>query len=176
VQKVTIDPNSGKEVQTDAMGWKHLALGFQNAYHEFGRDTEEEIKSKFSTLFGQQTISTHQRGNVNSLKYAYQNFTPRLLFYHGNNKASYETENLSLDWEKINTGLITKRYPAWKNFWSTRQPVIGQMNFPINAIAHTVRNITKKFRTKEGEFIIKKMETTFGLNNIGVTNIEAFKI
>lgn len=175
IQEVEIDGVTGKEIQTDSLGWKHLAIGFQNGYHKFGRDEVEDINSKFSTLYGDQTVFTYQRGNVKSLKFAYQNFTPRLLFYHGNNKASFETETLSLDWEKINTGLLEKRYKTWNPFWSERQPVSMDMNFPLNAIAHTVDNITSKFRTNKGEFLIESMETTFGLNSIGVSHLKTFK-
>jgi hypothetical protein len=176
IQETAENTLTGNEMQYDALGWKHFAVGFQNGYHAFGRDNEEEVKSKFSTLFGEQTVFTHQRGNTNSLKFAYQSFSPRLLLYHGNNLASFESQTLSLDWEKINTGLMAKRYPAWSKFWASRQPVITRANFPINALAHTIENIPSKFRCNEGEFIIKKMETNFGLNKIGTTKIEAFKI
>jgi len=176
VQETIPGTETMSEFTQDTLGWEHLSMGFQNGFYNYGKDVEETIETKFSTLFGDQTVFTHHRGNINSMKFAYQNFTPRLLFYHGNNIAKFETENLSLDWEKETTGLLEKRYPKWARFWSTRQPVIGKAQFPLNVIDNIIRNITTKQRSNEGEFIVEKLETTFTLNDIGITNITGFKI
>ena len=176
IQETIPGTETTNEFTADTLGWQHLSVGFQNGFYNAGKDEEETIETKFSTLFGDQTVFTYHRGNINSMKFAYQNFTPRLLFYQGNNIAKFETDNISLDWEKETTGLLEKRFPKWARFWSTRQPVTGKAQLPLNVIDNIIRNITKKQRSNEGEFIVEKIETTFTLNNIGTTNITGFKI
>jgi hypothetical protein len=176
IQKTIPGTETTNEFTEDTLGWEHLSMGFQNGFYNYGKDVEETIETKFSTLFGDQTVFTHHRGNINSMKFAHQNFTPRLLFYHGNNIAKFETDNLSMDWEKENTGLLENRFPKWVRFWATRQPVKGKAQLPLNVLDNIIRNITLKQKSNEGEFIVEKFETTFTLNDIGETNITGFKI
>jgi hypothetical protein len=42
-------------------------------------------------------------------------------------------------------------------------------------IDYVVRNIYKKFRGREGEFIIEEMKTEFRMNEIGKTQIKGYK-
>ena len=176
IQEPLPDQQTGGQFTQDTLGWKHLAIGFQNGYMNFGKEDQENIETKFSTLYGDQTVFTNQRGNINSMKFAYQNFSPRLLFYLGNNKAKFETDTTSFDWEKQETGLLKTRFAKWNKFWSTRQPVKGKANLPLNIIDYSLRNITKKFRSNQGEFIIESMETEFSINDIGKTTFNGFKI
>ena len=177
-QQITINPKNGKEETTDHLGWTYLAGNFQNAFFNRGTEKEETIKTPFSTLmeniFGQ-LPETQQPGNLKSIKFAYQNFSPRLLFYNGNNQGSFETPNISLDWEKAGTGLLTTRWPKWARFWCNRIPVAREADLPLNMLDYIARNITSKFRSREGEFIIETMETEFGLNSIGTTKITGYK-
>lgn len=164
------------EFTEDTLGWEHLTLGFQNGFFNAGKDEEETIETKFSTLFGDQTVFTYQRGNIRTIKYAYQNFSPRLLFYLGNNIAKFQTENISLDWEQKDKGLMETRHKKWSRFWANRQPVKGKAQLPLNLIDNIIQNITKKQKCNEGEFIAEKLETTFTNHTIGVTNITGYKI
>jgi hypothetical protein len=175
IQKVEVDKNNGQEIHTDTLGWEQVAIGYQNGFYKYGREEEETIETKFSTLMGDNPIS-YQRGNVNAMKYAYQSFSPRLLFYHGNNRASNKTDNLMLDWEKQDIGLLKKRFSKWNHFWANRLPVTCEADFPLNMLTHVLSNIYKRHRTQEGEFFIEKIETNFNLNSIGVSKITAFKI
>ena len=176
IQEPLPDQQTGGQFTQDTLGWKHLAIGFQNGYVNYGKENQENIETKFSTLYGDQTVFTNQRGNINSMKFAYQNFSPRLLFYLGNNKAKFETDTMSFDWEKQETGLLKTRFAKWNKFWSTRQPVKGKATLPLNIIDYSLRNITKKFRSNQGEFIIESMETEFSINDIGKTTFNGFKI
>ena len=176
IQEPLPDQQTGGQFTQDTLGWKHLAIGFQNGYFNYGKEAQENIETKFSTLYGDQTVFTHQRGNINSMKFAYQNFSPRLLFYLGNNKAKFETDTTSFDWEKQETGLLKTRFAKWNKFWSTRQPVKGKANLPLNIIDYSLRNITRKFRSEQGEFIIESMEPEFSINDIGKTIFNGFKI
>jgi len=178
-QQTSIDPRTGEEETTDMLGWVHLAAGFQNGIFNKTPEKQEEIKTVFSTLafnVSKSSPETQQPGNIKSIRYAYQNFSPRLLFYKANNHASFETATLSLDWEKAGTGLLATRWPKWARFWCQRQPVSCEANLPLNMIDYITRNITKKFRSRAGEFIIEEMETEFSLNGIGVTTIRGYKI
>jgi hypothetical protein len=180
-QKVNIDQKTGKEINEDILGWKFLAAGFQNGFFNRGRDQEETIETKFSTLYSSSPGSIYppavqQPGNMKSMKFAYKSFSPRLIFYNGNNQCEFTTENISIDWERPETGLLATRWPVWNRFWSTRLPVSRQADLPLNVIDYIRRNITSKFRSREGEFIIQEMETEFGLNKIGDTKLKGYKV
>lgn len=175
IQSEEENPDTGNPLQTDALGWQHLSIGFQNGYYNRGKEEEEEIKTKFSTLIGDQTVSVQQPGNIQSMKFAYQNFSPRLLFYLGNNRAKFETANISLDWEKSNTGLFATRWKKWAQFWSQRQPVTREADLPLNVLDYMIRNIYSNYRSREGEFIIESIETEFSTNRIGVSTIKGYK-
>lgn len=168
-------PSVQDMIQKDSLGWQQIALGFQNGLYNVGKDDEEEIKTPFSTLMGDQTVYCYQKGNMKAMKHIYENFSPRLLFYLGSNSAKYETENISLDWEKETTGLLNSRWRNWARFWCQRQPVKTEANLPLNVFDYVARNIYKKFRGREGEFIIEEMECEFGISSIGNTKISGYK-
>lgn len=169
------NPKTGTPDQEEAMGWQVISIGFQNGFYNDGKEEEEEIKTFFSTLTGSDPLTTQQQGNIESQKYSYINFSPRLLFYLGNNEASHKTGNISIDW-KHDKGLLKKRWPKWARFWSQRQPVTGEANMPLNVIDYVVRNLTSKFRGREGEFIIEELDCEFSLNQIGISKITGYKI
>lgn len=170
----TINPATEKSIQIDYLGWKHFSIGFQNAYYNKGMEKEEEISTAFSTVFGEDISEVDQKGNIKSLLFYYSSFTPRLLFYLGNNTAKYETENISLDWKKEKTGLLATRWALWSRFWSERQPVEGEANFSLNMLDFVIRNLYKKFRSREGEFIIEEIECEFSNDQIGTTTIKGY--
>jgi hypothetical protein len=177
-QRVVGTDNAGDEISEDHLGWTYLAGNFQNAFFNRGTESEETIKTPFSTVMWNilsQVPEVQQPGNIKSIKFAYQNFSPRLLFYKPGNEASFETENIALDWEKTTTGLLATRWPKWARFWCQRQPVSRSATLPLNVLDYMVRNITGKFRTREGEFIIETIETEFGLNSIGPSKITGYK-
>lgn len=170
-----IDPKTGDEVTADVIGWEHISNGFQNGLFNRKKDQVEEIKTDFSTLAAGQGTMVLQKGNMETTKLAHQNFSPRLAFYLGNNIAKHETSNITLDWEKKDTGLLAKLWPKWNRFWSQRQAVSILAEFPLNMIDYVSRNITKRFLSNEGSFIIETMETEFNLNSIGKTKITGYK-
>jgi hypothetical protein len=177
LQEEEQDYETEQQLQSNSIGWEQITMGFQNGFYNKGKEEKEEIATKFSTLFCRdQDVFAYQFGNIQSIKYTYENFSPRLLFYLGNNKASFETLSLSLDWEKENTNLLLKRWKHWNRFWTTRQPIICEAHFPLNMIDYVLRNIYKKFRTREGEFIIEEMETEFSINQVGITKIKGYKL
>jgi hypothetical protein len=54
--------------------------------------------------------------------------------------------------------------------------VEGSFDLPLNVLYHVVNNITGKYRTVHGDFVIETIETEFGSNMIGTTRITGFKI
>lgn len=175
VEKSQTDPADGDSLIEDTLGWQHLTIGFQNGFYNNGKPEEEEIKTKFSTLIGIQNPVVSQPGNINGKRFPYQSFSPRLLFYKGNNIANFETDTLSLDWEKLNTGLLATRYNNWARFWSTRQPATREAMLPLNMLDYVIRKIPYPFRCREGEFIIETLETTIHSNYIGVATLNVYK-
>lgn len=187
------------EAQFDILAWEFLSNGPQHYFFGDG-DEIEEIKTGISSpIMGTVTKTSLititekievpvvlQKGNVCSMRSLWNDFAPRLLFYHTN--ASAKTKNiyataeyldeekaLELDWY-AKYGLIEKRWKNWARFWSTRLPVEGRFMLPMNMISYVKNNITSKFRTRHGEFIIEEMETEFAVGMVGVTHIKGFKV
>jgi len=175
IQIPQTDPKTGDQVMTDGMGWKILSGGFQNGFFNRKKIETEEIKTEFSSLMGGQTTLSQHKGNMETIRLAYENFTPRLLFFLGNNVAKNETANIALDWEKKNTGLLATRWPKWNRFWSQRQPATINASLSISMIDYVSRNITSQFRSREGAFIIETMETEFNLDSIGDSKLTGYK-
>jgi hypothetical protein len=46
----------------------------------------------------------------------------------------------------------------------------------MNVLIYVTENITGKFKTARGEFIIEELETEFSLHNVGVTRVKGYKI
>jgi len=155
-----------------------ISIGFQNAFYNYGKEEEEEISTNFSTLFRNDEYDTftHQKGNIDSNKYSWESFSPRLLFYWGTNYGYYETANVSLDWEKKDIGLLDSRWKNWSRFWATRQPVETKANLSLGMLDQVINNIYRKFRAKEGEFIIEEISTEFRTNQVGISEIKGYKI
>lgn len=169
------EDEDGNLVQKKFIGWRQLSIAFQIAYFNYRKNEreEEEIKTEFSTLV--EEASTLQKGNIRSELFAFETFSPRLLFAKPYNQADYETNNISLDWEKEETGLLETRWKYWKRIWATRQEVNTEAHFHLGILDFAIRNIYKKFRGQEGEFLIDEMKTEFRMNEIGKTQIKGYK-
>ncbi len=103
------------------------------------------------------------------MKNAWVDFSPSLI----------NTGNLfhpqALFWEGEN-GLFEKRWKRFTRFWATRLPVEGEFDLPLNVLYYVMSNITAKYRTMHGEFIIESVETEFGSNMVGKTKIKGYKV
>jgi hypothetical protein len=172
---VATEDEYGNGEQFDALGWEFVSTGPQPYVFGTG-EKEEEIKSAFSAL-QQETYGmlgtfpiANQRGNLLSMQSVWKDFTLRLLATH---PLSLGAQN-DLYWEDL--GLFETRWRKWAQFWATRKTIEAEFQLPLNVLLHVSENITSKFRTDEGEFIIEEMETEFGLNMIGVTRVKGYKI
>lgn len=163
------------EEQIDALGWEFIANGPQPFY--FGDSPEiEEIKTGLSTpsrRSGDLGFSWNhvvmQRGNVELSKTAWTDFTFRLMCDFDIGKSE------SLNWEG-EAGLYKRRWKKFAPFWKNRLPVSGEFHFPVSVLSFVKNNITEKFATREGTFLIKDIEVEISLYHIGDTIIEGFKL
>ncbi len=166
----------GKTIKTRNIGWDTISKGFQNGFFNYGQDDEEEIKTNFSTVLGEDICIAEQKGNTSDEHFEYQTFSPRLIFSLGNGTAKYETDTLRMDWEDPEKGLLKKRFKNTARFFCQRQPVERDARLPHNAIDYISRNIWRRFLSEEGEFVIEKIRTSYGLHSIGATTINGFKV
>ena len=157
------------EEQLDVIGWELASTGPQPYIFGDGEE-EEEIHTGLSTLQRTPGVTLHamQKGNIDSMRSRYNDFSLRLL-PGALNKHDY------LWWEG-SVGLFANRWEKWATFWKERTEATGQFNFPLNVLLYIVENITGKLRSREGEFIIAEMSTEFGLDMIGTTTIKGYKI
>jgi hypothetical protein len=161
------------EKQFNELGWEFLSSGPQPYFYGTAAEVEE-IKTPVSTL---QMVSgplvaipeVIQKGNLSSTRNAYIDFTPRLM----TGSALLWPEGMY--WEGDN-GLFKTSWEKWARFWKNRLEVSAEFDLPMNMLYHIKENITGKFRTREGEFIIEEMEVTIGMNSIGRAKVRGYKI
>jgi hypothetical protein len=163
----------------DKVGWTFISTGPQPLFSGVG-DEIEEIKTSISTPYTHGiflSITILQKGVISYTRTLWNNFSPRLFMHHGNNQITTSTSDasLSLQWDGP-TGLLEKRWKKWAAFWRNRLPVEGEFDLPLNLIYYIVNNITGKFKTTHGEFVIEEMEVEFGMNMIGKTRIKGYKL
>lgn len=159
------------ENQFDILGWEFVSSGPQ-PYMYGNFDEIEEIKSPLSTLQKNPVLEfyeAHQKGNLDKMRSVWADFSFRVLDY---NELLFPN---ALYWEG-EYGLFEKRWKNWARFWSTRLPVEGDFDLPLNVILNVVNNIFNPFRESKGAFIIETMETEFGLYTVGKTRIKGYKI
>lgn len=163
------------EEQIDALGWEFIANGPQ-PLHVGSSPEIEEIKTGISTpsrRSGDVGFSWNhvvmQKGNVELSKTTWNDFTFRLMC----DMDIFKSE--SLNWEG-EAGLYKRRWKNFAPFWKNRLPISGEFNFPVSVLSFVKNNITSKFMTREGTFLIKDIEVDISLYHIGVTKIEGFKL
>lgn len=167
----------GETREEDILGWEPLTTAFQPYFYNDGFKDIEEIKTKFSTL--RQSVNgyplTMQKGNANMFKTQHEAFTPRLLFYEGDEVASYRTSTLSLDYAEQN-GLAKGRWGLWLPFWANRLPANALFKFPASIFYYIKNNkAILPLRTRHGSFIIDKIEAIAGKADMIETRLHVFK-
>ena len=164
------DNEARLEEQIDVLGWTFASSGPQPYVYGDG-DKEEEIKTTFSTT--QRTFQgghlVKQKGNISKMRSLWNDYTLRLL---PGNSVQYKR---SLYWDGED-GLFKNRWEKWARFWKDRLPASASFLLPLNKLIQVQHNITNKFRTQQGEFIIEEMETEFGMHQIGETRIKGYKV
>jgi len=174
---VTTEDVNRIEQQFDTLGWKFASNGPQ-PYLDGDAEEEEEIKSAISTthfksLWIDGIMPTMpeviQKGNIAKMRSLWNDYTIRFI------PESAVVHRQSMIWEGT-TGLYKKRWANWARFWKTRLEISASFQLPLNMHTYIQNNITSKFRTDKGEFIIEEMETEFGMHEIGETKIKGYKV
>lgn len=169
---------NNRENQIDVLKWDFVSTGPQPYLYGTG-DDQEEIKTGLSTLMqiDADTVAL-QKGNMVSTRSLWNEFSFRVGYADSITEkltTAHPTSGATLNWEGDN-GIFKKRWETWSRFWSTRLPVEAEFDLPLNVLYYVLNNITRKFRTEHGEFIIESMETEIGLNLIGKTRIKGYKL
>jgi hypothetical protein len=171
---ISNDANWYIELLTEALGWEMISVGEQPYYYGTG-DEEEEIKTGVCTWYRlpgyllTPLFEVNQRGNIKSMKSIWNDFALRIV----NVNEWFNPGGLYYDGE---SGLVENRWKKWAAFWSTRLPVEGEFALPLNMLCYLVNNLTKKFKTRHGEFIIEELEVEFSMNAIGNARIKGYKL
>lgn len=173
---VTTD-NHMNETEADVLGWEPISTGFQPYFYNDGDKEVEEIKSDFSTC--RQSENGYplvmQKGNVELFKTQHEEFSPRLLFYLGDETSSYRDSSLSLDYAE-ETGLAAKRWNYWLPFWANRLPATAIFKFPASVFYYIKNNkAILPLRTRHGSFIIDKIEAIANKADTIETKLHVFK-
>jgi hypothetical protein len=164
------------EDQKDILGWELVSTGPQYFVYRNG-DEIEEIKTSISTLQMENgVLAAKQKGNVKSMRSLWSDFTFRLFYYLGTTTGSVDNAaaQASCNWEGEN-GIFNRRWRKWARFWSNRTPIEADFDLPESVLLYVKNNITQKYRTEKGEFIIESIETDIGLNRNGISTIKAWK-
>ncbi|MEI8115628.1 MAG: hypothetical protein WCI54_18495, partial [Bacteroidia bacterium] len=162
---------------TDVLGWEEISIGLQNGWHEFGREEVEEIKTSWSSCYGNEQLTlVNQQGNMNTWKAKTQAFSPRLLINKANNAGGTQNATFSFEYEKADTGILPLYWKNWNRFWSNRLAVSADFDLPVNVLRHVIYNICSKYRTREGEFLIEEMSCELFVDRIGTTQIKGYKV
>ena len=180
------DPVTKRAGSKDILGWEEASIGLQDGWYEFGREEVEEIKTLWSTPHAPAgNIVVDQSGNTVAWPSKSQEFGPRLVFrlpdYGNLGSNAYDSGSIAgndkfcLEYEMTN-GILEKYFKYWNPFWANRLPVTGSFDLPVNVLRHIIYNICKKYRTREGEFLIDEMRCTLYIDRISETEIKAYKI
>ena len=141
----------------EVLMWAPFSIDIQDYTYNPSGDETEEIQTKFSTLRMHQNgyPVAYQKGNNQQFSQYTENFTPRVLFYNGNNTGgSTATSGLAIDWKS----LVEKRYRRTAAFYANALPVEANFRFPGNIFYKVLNEIYKPYLDKDGSYFIKEME------------------
>ncbi|MGQ7868686.1 hypothetical protein [Sunxiuqinia sp. sy24] len=165
------------QAQEDILGWEMITIGFQPYFYNDEDKEVEEIKTKFSTLRQSRNgyPLTMQKGNAEMFRTQHESFTPRLLFYGGDEAASYRTNNLALDWDG-DDGLANQRWNFWLPFWANRLPATGYFKFPASVFYYIKNNkALLPLKTRHGSFIIDEIDAVANREDMIECKLSVFK-
>lgn len=169
----TVDAPDGKS-EIDVLMWARLTIDIQDYNYNPAGDESEEIETKFSTLLthkGGYPV-TYQRGNSSQFSQYTENFSPRLIFYNGNNTGgSIATSGLEIDWKS----LVANRYRRTAPFYANALPVEAQFRFPGNIFYKVLNEIYRPFLDKDGSFFIKEMQVEANNSEYVKATLTVFK-
>ena len=137
--------------------WGTKSLDIQNLKYNPNGDSTIDIETKFSTLRMHENgfPIVYQKGYNRQFAQFTENFSPRLMFYNGNNTGgATATNGLSLEWKS----LIANRYRRTAAFLANALSAEADFRFPGNIFYKVMNEIYKPYGDKEGSFFIKEMQ------------------
>ncbi len=158
----------------DVLMWAPLTIDLQDYKYNPAGDETEEIVTKFSTLRTHKNgyPIAYQRGNNSQFSQYSENFTPRLMFYNGNNTGgATATSGLAIDWKS----LVANRYRRTAPFYANALPVEANFRFPGNIFYKVLNEIYIPFLDRDGSFFIKEMQVQANNSDFVDVTITAFK-
>ena len=169
---------AGVESDADALGWKPVSVGLQNYFFNDGDKEVEEIKSKFSTLRMSESgyPIAYQNGNSKTFSSVNEKFSPRLLFYKGNNTGGDEsTTGKKIDWKGAN-GFLYNRWRLTAPFFANALPMKAKFRLPTNVLKHVIENMYEPFQDPECRFVIDELDAEPGANDETLAELKVYKI
>ncbi len=173
-----IYPEQEVEVEFDVLSWKPVSVGLQNYFFNDGDKDQEEIKSNFSTLrmASEGYPIAYQNGNSKTFSNIREPFSPRLMFYQGNNIGGDEsTSGKKFDW-KGDAGFLFNRWRLTAPFLAGRLPIEADFRFPPRILSYVMNNVYQKFKDSECEFLIEQLDGNPGPEEETLVRIQAYKV
>lgn len=175
ITQVESDPQTKEEITRDVLGWEEISIGLQDGWYEYGREETEEIKTRWSTCYGDASNTlVNQPGDQEFWKSKQESFSPRLLIYKGLNLGGNQTANFSFEYEGTN-GIIEKCWKQTARWWANRLSLEGYFNFSANALRSIIWNKCLPYRTRETAFMIQKIDVDLFIDRIGPAKLTVFK-
>ncbi|HAQ19609.1 MAG TPA: hypothetical protein DCR40_10320 [Prolixibacteraceae bacterium] len=168
----TTDDEDGNSIE--ALMWAPISIDLQDYKYNPSGDDTEEIQTKFSTLRMHTSGYPigYQKGNNIQFSQFTENFSPRLLFYNGNNTGGVTTPSgLTIDWKSI----VPRRYRRTAAFYANALPVEANFRFPGNIFYKVLNEIYKPYLDHDGSFFIKEMQVEAGNSEFVDATLTVFK-
>jgi hypothetical protein len=176
--KVAALTGESVEIDKDVLGWRKASIGLQNYYFNDGDREQEEIKSDFSTLrMAQEGYPVaYQAGNSKAFAADTEPFSPRLLFYQGNNNGGNESASgKRFDW-KGDAGFVHSRYKLTAPFLAGRLPIKASFSLPPRILHYVLNNIYQKMDDVECQFLIDEINCDPSDQEETLVEISAYKV
>lgn len=170
--------NGAVDSETVVKSWKRVSIGLQNYFFNDGDKDQEEIKSHFSTLrmASEGYPVAYQNGNSKTFSSIREAFSPRLLFYQGNNTGGDEsTSGKKFDW-KGDSGFVYNRFRLTAPFLAGLLPIEADFRLPSRILHYVMNNIYQKMKDSECEFMIDQLDGDPGPEEETLVQIQAFKV
>jgi hypothetical protein len=158
----------------DVLMWAPFSIDIQDYKYNPTGDESEDIETKFSTLRMHKNgfPIAFQKGNNKLFSQFSENFTPRVLFYNGNNTGgSTATGGLSIDWKS----LVASRYRRTAPFYANALPLEANFRLPGNIFYKVLNEIYKPYLDRDGSFFIREMQVQANNSEFVEATLTVFK-
>lgn len=166
------EDESGNDV--NILQWEEASIGLQTYFYNKEGNETEEIKTTFSTLRMSDDghPQAYQKGNSLMFVKNKEKFTPRLLFYNGNNTGGDKSSSgLSIDWKSLVPVIYKKTAPFYANALEAE----GVFRIPGNIMYRILQEIYRPFISYDGNFLIKELSEITGTGEYLDVTMTVFK-